>query len=593
MSHSQGSESTTFAACVVGETTLPIQCAEILLQRGHRVRCLVSDDPQVAAWARSRGIDHAQLSPALAEHLASEPFDYLFSVANLRILDRELLALPRRWAINYHDGPLPRYAGLNAPAWAILERETDYGITWHLMSDQVDAGAVLLGRAVEIEPGDSALTLNVKCYEAAIDSFAELLDGLAAGTLRPREQDLGRRTLFGRDQRPPAACVLDWERPAAELSALVRALSAGDYPNPLGTPKVRIGDELVAVGELEPLGRSGALPGTVTGMGEGSIWVAAGDADVALRALSTLEGEPLDAAAVAERHRLAPGARLPLVGESAAELGELHEALARHEPDWTDRLSGLEPLQVPFARPVPGELCAGFVASAVELPEDLRRAACGEDGLVAVVAAYLARLTDAGRFDVGLDRAPLDGCLAGFDGMLARPLPLHVDVDLARPFAAAREAVGEELKRVRRRRGYLRDLRQRQPRLRERSAALPVVVAAGEPPCEPPPGTHLAIAVAGGGARLVWAHRPDVLDADSVARMQRQLLTFLTDLAGDPDRPLADLAVLDPDERHRVLVEWNGTGMEYERGECVHEAIEAQVERTPEAEALVVGDRRL
>jgi len=146
---------------------------------------------------------------------------------------------------------------------------------------------------------------------------------------------------------------------------------------------------------------------------------------------------------------------------------------------------------------------------------------------------------------------------------------------------------------VRDRRGFLRDLRHRQPRLRERPAPLPVVLAAGEPAGDPPPGTHLAVAVAGGGARTVWTHRTDVLDAADVARMQRQLRTFLSDLAAHPDRPLADLAILDPEERHRLLVEWNATEVVYERGGCVHEAVEAQVERTPEAEALVVGERRL
>ena len=48
------------------------------------------------------------------------------------------LELARQGAVNFHDGPLPAYAGLNAPVWAILNREATHGITWHLIEGGIE-----------------------------------------------------------------------------------------------------------------------------------------------------------------------------------------------------------------------------------------------------------------------------------------------------------------------------------------------------------------------------------------------------------------------------------------------------------------------
>ena len=77
------------------------------------------------------------------------------------------LALPRRFAINYHDAPLPRYAGRHATPWAILQQETQYAVTWHVMASTIDAGDILVQQPVSIAPQDTAYTLNLACFDAA------------------------------------------------------------------------------------------------------------------------------------------------------------------------------------------------------------------------------------------------------------------------------------------------------------------------------------------------------------------------------------------------------------------------------------------
>lgn len=93
----------------------------------------------------------------------------MLSIANLRVLPDALLAVGRSGAINFHDGPLPRYAGLHATTWALLAHERTHGVTWHLVEGGIDEGRVLVQREVPIAEDETALTLNAKCYAAGIE----------------------------------------------------------------------------------------------------------------------------------------------------------------------------------------------------------------------------------------------------------------------------------------------------------------------------------------------------------------------------------------------------------------------------------------
>lgn len=182
---------------IIGEGTLPLQCAEILLDREQTLYGIISSDAAVGDWARERGIPHIDPKMKISPHFVSQhPFDYLFSIVNMSILPEQVLALPRRCAINFHAAPLPRYAGIYARSWAILQGERVHGVTWHAMTNLVDAGDIFKQSLFEIDDQETAFTLNAKCYDAAIASFAELLDDIASDHVSMRKQDLNERTFF-------------------------------------------------------------------------------------------------------------------------------------------------------------------------------------------------------------------------------------------------------------------------------------------------------------------------------------------------------------------------------------------------------------
>src|SRR5688572_16415878 len=120
------SEQSPVTCALVGADSLLVECGEILLGGGHTISVVAAGSPRVASWAAAKGLPvvdatgpAAGWTPALAEHR----FEWLFAITHLAILPDEVLDLPTEGAINFHDGPLPAYAGLNTPAWALLRGE--------------------------------------------------------------------------------------------------------------------------------------------------------------------------------------------------------------------------------------------------------------------------------------------------------------------------------------------------------------------------------------------------------------------------------------------------------------------------------------
>ena len=158
-------------AFLIGETSLLLRCTELLLERRWVVEGIVSRDVKVGKWALLHGILWHRNDGDLLPLMQGCTFDYLFSVVNGLPLTEEMLSCPRMSCINYHDSLLPRSAGVNAVPWALVNGEKEHGITWHLMTARIDAGEILKQTVVPIADSDTALTLNVKCYEAGADIY--------------------------------------------------------------------------------------------------------------------------------------------------------------------------------------------------------------------------------------------------------------------------------------------------------------------------------------------------------------------------------------------------------------------------------------
>jgi len=131
-----------FSAALIGNDSLTLQCGEMLREAGHSIAAVITRNPDIATWAKEAGLPVHSADADLAQELAGREFDWLLSVANLDMISDAVLALPKRGAVNFHDGPLPRYAGLNAPVWALINGEVEYGISWHMISGNMASAGI-------------------------------------------------------------------------------------------------------------------------------------------------------------------------------------------------------------------------------------------------------------------------------------------------------------------------------------------------------------------------------------------------------------------------------------------------------------------
>jgi polyketide synthase PksN len=571
---------------VVGEEILAIECTKLLLARGHTVAAMVSPSAEVLAWAEGEGLSAVRFGPDLAGRLAPLRFDYLFSIANLTVLPNDVLALPSLLPINFHDGPLPRHAGLFATSWAILDGDEQHGVTWHVMTSETDTGDVLLQRAVAVDPAATVRDLDVACFDAGIESFAELVDQLAAGTATRTAQDLRRRTYHGKYDGLPRAGVFSWRRSAAELDALVRATAFGRRRNELGTALLAVGDGLVAVQGVEVSDRlSTAEPGTLVDWTSHAITVATGDRDVRLTSLSDLAGERLDLVALADTLTREHGGRLPELSEATvADLVEAGRAALRQERRWLGILETLEPILPPrFGELIEPTRPQGSVA----LSEALR--AGGKDPellALAGVLAFLNRLSRSGERSIALSvqrntASPLLVAEVPFQapaGLLDKTLP-----ELA-------ELVAAEVAAMRSRSPYRRDLPLRHPSLTGVArTGLPVAIALPDGDLEPF-ARALTIRIDAQGA--VTFHGGSELTREQVIWLGERFELFLDAVVAEPGRALGALPLLSAAERE-LLSGWNDTAEDYPRERTVTQLVSDVARAAPTAPAVRFEDREL
>ena len=272
---------------LIGDGSLLVECGTLLLARGHHIEVVVTTNDSIVDWAREIGAELVPPGRSSVDCLAGRTFDWIFSIANLSLIPAAVWRSATQGAVNFHDSLLPRYAGLNAPAWALLAGETQHGVTWHAITDRIDEGDIYVQSTFDIDEDETALTLNAKCFEAGIASFVELIEQIEVGSTQRRAQTLDDRTYCARHDRPDAAATLDFTRTTAEVDRIARALNFGQgYLNPLALPKLRTRNGVYFVLGLEKAANiTGDMPGTVVASGEDGAVVSTIDGAVRIQAL--------------------------------------------------------------------------------------------------------------------------------------------------------------------------------------------------------------------------------------------------------------------------------------------------------------------
>ncbi|MFD7453048.1 amino acid adenylation domain-containing protein [Kitasatospora sp. NPDC059827] len=605
---------------LIGGTRVLTACAARLLDVGVHIEGVLSDDPAAAAWAAEHRIPLLDPRGDLRELLSRRPFDYLLSTVNFRILPADVLALPRIAAVNFHDGPLPRYAGSHVPAWALYEGATRHAATWHRMTETVDAGSVLLERWFPIREHSTALSLTYETAETGIELFGDLVPHLVAGTLPEPVDTAGReRRFYRRSARMADGGVIHAGTTAAEAVRTAKALDYGSFPNPLGLPVYLTGQGAVFTRQVRSIPRADARTGTTAlSVTTSALTLAGPDADLVLSDFTAVDGTALSGQAAAQCLGIVEGAPVPPAPQDLlAALAAAQEQLRPHEPWWRARLTDLRPARLP---------AGDFTAATAHYGRyELAFTPASREDTAEVVRAFLravAERTDAGRTDAesadvesaDVDRtdAPADqDAPGGFDfawspsaardlaerthGLVTARHPVRFDTE------DTAAALRRKLDRAAEKGGYAADLEARlglagRP-LGEREPAFTRVMVlergAGEE-ASAEPHTEVALLCVQDGPPTVFVRETAMDSEEALAFTERVEDLFLAALFhGEDGTPAASGSTEDASARASTDAPATGAESDATEGPTVLDLVAAAVAERPRAVAVRCGDRTL
>lgn len=192
--------------------------------RGHKMY-----QSDVKRYAESKGLNVMQpeklKNPEFLEQLRSIGAD-LFIVIAFRMLPREVWQMPRLGTFNLHASLLPRYRGAAPINRAVMNGDTETGVTTFFLKHEIDTGEIIMQRKIEILPEDNVGDVHDKLMHLGAGMVVETVNAILDGNLQTQPQPEGdfipAPKIFKED------CHIDWSRNAEIIHNHVRGLSP--YP---------------------------------------------------------------------------------------------------------------------------------------------------------------------------------------------------------------------------------------------------------------------------------------------------------------------------------------------------------------------------
>jgi methionyl-tRNA formyltransferase len=229
----------SFTIIFMGTPDFAVPALQALIHNGYHVPLVVTQPdrpkgrgrklvaPPVKITALELGLEVLQPSTLKDEDFRSQirqlrP-DFFVVLAFGHILSENILQLPRLGTINIHASLLPKYRGPAPIQWAIINGESQTGITTMLMDKGVDTGDILLSQKEPILPEDTAATLHNRLAACGADLLVKTLRGFASESIKPIPQDHHKATYAPLLKKQDGH--IRWQKSADELDAFIRGMT--------------------------------------------------------------------------------------------------------------------------------------------------------------------------------------------------------------------------------------------------------------------------------------------------------------------------------------------------------------------------------
>lgn len=448
--------------CLIGEDSLLIQCGNILLAKNYSIELVISPLKNIQDWAQKNNILFMSNFRDIKKRNL-KTVDYILSVVNSHILSESILRLSRHGAINYHDSPLPKYAGLNATSWAIINDEKIHGVSWHLMTEKIDEGDILRQCIFPINEHETALSLNLKCYEKAIESFRELIIDIEEGNLSLKKQNLTEKSYYGIDHALPNFGFIDWQNFSAELlTRMNRSLLFGHYDNNIGSLKLYLQTSYVIVSHIETVDFVHAFnPGTVVALEKSALYISTVTAVIKIEKLISQTGVNLTINEFVKKYGVTVGYQFPVLNENDLHiLQEFHSIALRNEKFWINKIKEVSDHATFTSKNINKHKKINAVDSVINLRKIFpnKNIITQKNLLLSAILIYLFRLNNHEKISVSIVNPDYNKLHNSCGNLFSTYLPLLFELKQDSSLQDAMELVSESMMMIDKNKLYLNDI---------------------------------------------------------------------------------------------------------------------------------------
>jgi methionyl-tRNA formyltransferase len=230
--------------------------------------------------------------PQVVASIRNSDPDYLLVIGWSQIVKAELLEIPRYGAVGFHPALLPENRGRAALPWVILRDLPQTGATLFHMDEGMDSGDIIIQRAIDVDPDETARSLYDKVANCLVDMMTEIAPFFINDQPLPGiPQDHGRATFTAK--RTPKDGLIDWNETAEKVWTLIRAVSE---PYPGAFTFYRDRQLTIWKAELVPDASYIGVPGQILQVDPKGALIQCGEGHVRLREVQEEQQQAADAA---------------------------------------------------------------------------------------------------------------------------------------------------------------------------------------------------------------------------------------------------------------------------------------------------------
>jgi methionyl-tRNA formyltransferase len=235
--------------------------------------------------------------------LAALKADLFVVIAYGKFLPAEALRLPPYSCINVHASLLPKYRGAAPINWALINGETETGVTIIQLNTSMDSGDILARASCPLSSDITSAELRPQLAVMGADLLCSLIPQIASRSIQPQKQDEAEATRAPKMHKDLGH--IRWEQSARKIHDLVR----GVQPWP-GAFTFWEGRRLKILEAVAAEVAASGKPGEIVELHKDGFFVQAGDGTVLIKRVHLESSKPMDARAFLAGHRVSVGEML-------------------------------------------------------------------------------------------------------------------------------------------------------------------------------------------------------------------------------------------------------------------------------------------